>query len=266
MNTPATVSYTHMGNTSIKPRRVSLKVSIKQCSLCLGNTEYYCHHCKGDLCRNCKETHVDVLDTKYHNVTVYRGKFNNSPRREMCPDHQDQVIEMYCEQCDLPVCLQCQKYKQYKLQNIREVYQNKRIEFNNISIRISCQSIYNAQVLLNELKSDFITSHQEVEKLKTAILAMSKRLKDSLNDVQSKISIKYNDALICRLLRQKTQLKRHIAKIQKYEHTYDYSAYRPIEFLRFIKTVCLPQIQDTPYLSQNCHLLLTQKINIKASE
>ena len=54
-------------------------------------------------------------------------------------------------------------------------------------------------------------------------------------------------------------MKRNIAR--KYEHTYEKSANRPVQFLGFVKTVHLPQIQDTPHLSQHCLLLLTQKIN-----
>nr|XP_022312702.1 uncharacterized protein LOC111117756 [Crassostrea virginica]XP_022312703.1 uncharacterized protein LOC111117756 [Crassostrea virginica]XP_022312704.1 uncharacterized protein LOC111117756 [Crassostrea virginica] len=56
-------------------------------------------------------------------------------------------------------------------------------------------------------------------------------------------------------------MKRNIVMIQKYEHRYEKSANRPVQFLRFIKTVHLPQIQDTPLLSQHCLLSLTQKIN-----
>ena len=56
-------------------------------------------------------------------------------------------------------------------------------------------------------------------------------------------------------------MKRHIARIQKYEHRYEKSANRPVQFLRFIKTVHIPQIQDTSQLSQHCLHSLTQKIN-----
>ena len=57
-------------------------------------------------------------------------------------------------------------------------------------------------------------------------------------------------------------MKRNNARIQKYEHRYEKSANRPVQFLRYIKTVCLPQTQDTPHLSQHCLLSLTQKINM----
>ena len=242
---------TRMSDTKQKSDRVSSQVKIKHCSLCPGTTEYYCHGCKGDLCRPCKEMHVDILDIKYLNVTVYTGKFN---RHENFTDHPDAVIEMYCEQCDTPVCSHCRKHQQHKLVNIRTAYQNKLLQFKN--------SLYNAHVILNELNSDLschvMTSHKEINQLKTAMVSMSKRLNNSLDNVQSEISLKYRDLLICR---KKNKMKRNIVMIQKYEHRYEKSANRPVQFLRFIKTVHLPQIQDTPHLSQHLLLSLTQKIN-----
>ena len=145
---------TTISKTVIDANRISSQVKIKHCSLCPGTTEYYCHDCKGDLCRPCEEMQVDILDIKYHNVTLYRGKFNNVLRNEHCTEHPDEVIEMFCEHCDIPVCSHCRKHQQHKLQNIRTTYQNKLLQFNNILINVSWQSIYNAHLILNELKSD----------------------------------------------------------------------------------------------------------------
>ena len=58
---------------------------------------------------------------------------------------------------------------------------------------MSYQSIYNAQVLLNKLKSDFTACHKETDHLKTAMVSMLKRLKNSLDNGQGEISLKYKD-------------------------------------------------------------------------
>ena len=141
--------------------------------------------------------HVDILDIKCHNVTAYRGKINNVPRHEHCTEHPDEVIEMFCEQCDIPVCSHCIKLKQHKLDNTRTPYQNTLIQFNFISINIGCQSIYN--LIFNKIKFDFSTSHLKEEcGFKTAMGTMSKRLKYSMENVQSEIRLKYIDILVCR--------------------------------------------------------------------
>ena len=224
------------------------QVSIKHCSLCPGTTEYYCHDCKVDICRPCKEMHVDVLDIKYHNVTVYSGQFNNVLRSEMCTEHPDQVIAMFCVPSDLLVCFHCRKHRNHIVQYTSTASENKRMQFNNFIINISCQSVFNAHVLLNKLKSDITTCHKEVDQLKTAMVNMSKRLKNSLYNVQGEIRLKYKDLLIWRFLLKNKKMKRNIARIQKYERRYKQFANRPVQFLRFIKTVHLPQIQYTPHL------------------
>ena len=167
--------------------RISSQVSIKHWSICPGTTEYYCHDCKGDLCTPCKEMHVDILDIKYHNVTVYRGKWNNVSRYDNCTEHPDNVFEMHCEQCNIPVCSHCRTHQQHKLENIRTAYQNKILQFNKRLINIGCESIYNAHLILNEHKSEFTTCHKEIDQFKIAMVSMSKSLKNSLDYVQSEI-------------------------------------------------------------------------------
>ena len=60
----------------------------------------------------------------------------------------------------------------------------------------------------------------------------------------------------------KVNQSRFIDKIQKYEERYDHSSYKPVKFLRFIKQVRLPLIQDTPQLTQHCLFSVTQEINM----
>ena len=38
------------------------------------STDNNCHFCHRVFCRQCKETHVIDLDTKYHHVTLYEKK------------------------------------------------------------------------------------------------------------------------------------------------------------------------------------------------
>ena len=102
---------------------ISTKVNVKQCSLYQGDTEYHCGTCDQNLCLPCKNKHNLRMDTKHHNVILYREKLN-SFKIEMCATHPDQVYEMYCETCDLPVCLHCDQHKQHNLQNIRTIYED----------------------------------------------------------------------------------------------------------------------------------------------
>ena len=63
------------------PTRISTQVSVKHCSLCQGDTEYYCFKCQ-DLCIQCKKLHVIDLSTKHHTVTSYAEKMKYPPKQK----------------------------------------------------------------------------------------------------------------------------------------------------------------------------------------
>lgn len=45
------------------------------CSVCPGDTEYFCESCPCNLCVQCNDNHVKDLKTKDHNVMRYSDKF-----------------------------------------------------------------------------------------------------------------------------------------------------------------------------------------------
>nr|XP_022311938.1 uncharacterized protein LOC111117149 [Crassostrea virginica] len=55
----------------------------------------------------------------------------------------------------------------------------------------------------------------------------------------------------------------NISRIQNFEHCYEKFAYRPVMFLRFIKTTSLPKVQDTPHFTPHSMLSMTQEIDVE---
>ena len=88
----------------------SSRCNVKTCSLCPGDTEYYCHICDQDLCLQCKEEHVINLDTLNHNVTIYRQKCTHRLQKETCVRHKNCFYCKYCETCEVPVCDSCSEH------------------------------------------------------------------------------------------------------------------------------------------------------------
>ena len=183
----------------------------------------------------------------------------------MCATHPGQVYEMYCETCDIPVCLHCRKHTHHKLLGIRTVYDDTRKQNEKIITNIRSETLFYA----NSLKNGFKTIvNNDVTALRTkifpnqlnAIKKKSQRLKYSMDIVVGKGSyLKHSH----RCLKQMIQLRRQIAKIQKYEEIYEKSAHRPVQLLQFIKKTHFPQIQDTSNLKKHCPISLTPEINME---
>ena len=244
-------------------------MNVKQCSRCPEYTEYYCHSCQKDLCQRCKLVHVIDLYTKHHEVTIYREKFNYISKREKCFNHRNCIYNKYCEPCEVPVCDSASDHKsqgvfffagmfsKHKVVNISESYHEKRLQHKDYIHGVRSETIYNNLVLLKRLPSDVQTCHCDISRYQYKMIVRGQKVKD-LRD-----SVLLDEIKKIRILFQKIRKRELIARIQNYEENHEQSANRPVQFLRFIKNVRLPKIQDTLHLPRHCKLSITQEINIK---
>ena len=217
-------------------RSISSKVNVRQCSRCQGDTEYHCSTCDQNLCPRCKGIHTISLDTKDHNVTLYREKFKSSYKREMCVKHPDQLYEMFCELSALPVCFHCTEDSQQELRNVKAAYEMKRKQNEEIISSIRSDKLYIAPIVSSKLIKTIINCDKlEVfSRLNFSMLKKAQKLKESLD-------IAFNDRKhlthVDRCLIEWIEIRRHLIKMQKYEHSFEQSANKPAQFLRFIKKV-----------------------------
>ena len=219
----------------MESKLVNTQVKINRCSKCLGYTAYHCRTCGLNLCPHCKRIHTISIDTKEHIVILYREKFNKFYNNEMCATHPDQVYNIYCESCDLPVCLHCTKpHSQHRLQNIRTVYENKRKQNDKKLINIRSETLYSTQALCVGIKSNVTTNPQKMfSKVSIEILEKSQRLKEVMQceymSSEAKLKVKY-------LIRQnqckkRMQKKRHIYNVQRYEYIQEKNVNKAVQFL-----------------------------------
>ena len=93
-------------------------MKVRQCSKCIENTEYFCQDCQHDLCRQCKQTHDFDLETKHHDVTIYREKKDLVLKKEMCKLHSNKPYIKYCKLCGFPFCFSCTEHKSHPVMDI----------------------------------------------------------------------------------------------------------------------------------------------------
>ena len=64
----------------------------------------YCQQCDINLCKTCAGEHL-LDDTKEHKVVPIKQKWN--PKNPLCPKHTTKQCDLYCKQCDNPICALC---------------------------------------------------------------------------------------------------------------------------------------------------------------
>ncbi|XP_078327689.1 uncharacterized protein LOC111117750 isoform X4 [Crassostrea virginica] len=233
------------------PTRISTQVSVKHCSLCQGDTEYYCYGCRQDLCLQCKKLHFVDLSTKHHIVTSYTEKMKYPPKPVKILQSQDpkQVISARSqdpdnhEACVMPFI----EYKPHKF--IPPVWlsplERSEIQRRQYSRRIydlRGETIYYRSVLLEGLRNDRETGHKAV-----TIRGQSKAemrghgLKDLIDDVLA-------GDLEDRCIIQKTRMTRDMTKLLRYYHRFEQLSktmeIRPFKFLRIMTRKHSPRKDD----------------------
>ncbi|XP_056007448.1 uncharacterized protein LOC125653150 isoform X2 [Ostrea edulis] len=227
-------------------RSFTTQCKLRQCSQCQGDTEFYCNTCKRDLCLQCKEKHVIDLDTIYHDVVIYREKFNCFPLRETCVRHPKRKYRMFCDQCNYSVCKRCTDHRTHALVDLRTAYQTKRQQHREIIDNIRSETLYNCRVLLAGIQTDIQTCPPQICHRQSQMSTKAQRLKDLIDTVVCDVQTRYRGLLIDRIQQQKRKMNRQLVHLQNYEDRYEQSANRAVQFLLFIKTSRVPQIKNSP--------------------
>ncbi|XP_078341081.1 uncharacterized protein LOC144627568 isoform X2 [Crassostrea virginica] len=212
--------------------RISTQVSVKHCSLCQGDTEYYCYGCQQDLCIQCKKLHVIDLSSKYHKVTSYTEKMKYPPKQVKTSQSQDPKQDP--EEHEL---MPFNGHRSKKFQppvwlSHLERSEIQRRQYSDRIYHLRGETIYYMSVLLEGLKHDRETGHKAV-----TIRGQSKAelrgqgLKDMIDDVLA-------GNLEDRCIIQKTRMTRHMTKLLSYYHRYkqlsETMETRPFKFLRIM--------------------------------
>nr|XP_022303443.1 uncharacterized protein LOC111110995 [Crassostrea virginica] len=254
------------------PTRIITQVNVKHCSLCQGDTEYYCYKCQQDLCIQCKKLHVIDLSSKHHTVTSYAEKMKYPPKqvkRLQSPDPKQvisaqyqhskqkkrwhsgdskQVISARSQDPEHETCVM--PFTEHKPRTFQppvwlsplERSEIHRRQYSDMIYHLRYETIYYRSVLLERLKHDRKTGHKAVTMRGQSKAGMrGQELKDLIDKVLA-------GDLEDRCIIQKTRMTRHMTKLlgyyRRYEHLNETMETRPIKFLRIMTRKHSPRKDD----------------------
>lgn len=114
------------------------------CDLCIGNelAMSRCENCRLNLCEFCTHAHHKQRKTSFHHMVVLddealgiceqtdmglgggRGAHKKASTRKVlyCEVHSEEVVELHCEDCEIPVCVKCvsKHHSQHQLSSLLE--------------------------------------------------------------------------------------------------------------------------------------------------
>ena len=254
-------------------KNLSSHVNVSCCSLCQGYTEYVCLTCEVKICSTCKMKHLIRLDTKEHNINLYKYKNRVSCTRELCEKHPNQAYEMYCKICELPLCVDCKDHKEHNILDIMAVYE----EHKKIINIVGKDTLYNLQVLLQMIKYEYKNCDKEAGLLTSEMAKKLRKLKAGLNviSLDGYLSSKgIEKSLLKKIQTQIDKMNKHLSKIKMFDNSPHKFSHKPVQFLRFMKKARFPDMKKIPFLVEHFLLLPTEVdlqdliklLNIKTNE
>nr|XP_022336322.1 uncharacterized protein LOC111132791 [Crassostrea virginica] len=251
------------------PTRISTQVNVKHCSLCQGDTEYYCYGCRQDLCIQCKKLHVIDLSTKNHEVTRYIERMKYPPKDESeesgGPDSRDSNKQVKSARSGKSEQVMCVRSRDPVTRPVwlspserSEIHEIERRQYSERISYLRGEIIYNRLVMLKGVRQDLKTGHKAATIRGLSMAGMIGQVtKDKIDEVLA-------GDLEDRCIIQKTRMTRHMTRLLQYVHRYeqlnDIMVKQPIKFLRIIKRKRdSPKIQEILQTHKDQEKLFTQR-------
>lgn len=168
---------------------------VVQCNLCKTSVlTMYCDACHIHLCTACVGEHLSD-DSKEHKVVPFK-KRRSFP---LCQRHSTKTCELFCEQCDSPICVFCisaNEHEQHKKIDIMEWIKSKKAdieedlqelmesilpEYQEIVFQILHEKIFlkfKSQQLKNHIDRHETDWHREIDNI-------IKQLKSNIHEMHS---------------------------------------------------------------------------------
>lgn len=157
-------------------------------------------------------------------MILYREKFNQIRKHDICVRHPSSVYDNYCEVCKIPICTDCTEHRTHTQTDVGTAYEEKR-QNKEIIQQIHNEALPNCFAFQIKIGMNFKTVFPDIANLNLDMLANLEKLTGCLDNVLHNFHMEH------RCMKQKNKIHRCIARTCIYEHVYEHSSDAPIKFL-----------------------------------
>lgn len=189
---------------------------VVRCSLCTNPVALlHCDVCHFYLCKNCVEEHVSDKST-VHKVVSLKQYLST-----ICPIHSNKQCELYCEQCDIPICSLCITSKMHNHHDVIDVmdnFKNKQKNLKRNLQELEKSILPNYQERASSIKvqrSDIMDNSEEITgALKKQGEIWYREIDTIILNLQSEFNTK-NTQCLDLLQREEDKINKHITEISQ---------------------------------------------------
>ena len=158
----------------------------QKCGTCdeNNNATCYCFVCQNFLCKDCFEAHQRLKTTRSHrNVLIDKLQVQDVEeliqRPAMCSQefHENQPLEFYCEECNVPICLKCSvvSHNRHTMTDTQKAAQVQKIQMAEVVKKVKAETV----LYENEIKKQI----ELMDKNKNEILSAERKMSEAVEEM-----------------------------------------------------------------------------------
>nr|XP_034321399.1 uncharacterized protein LOC117687972 [Crassostrea gigas] len=174
----------------------------------------YCDTCSIHLCTTCGGEHL-LDESTEHRVVPFKKRGYTSK----CQKHSLKLCELYCAQCDIPICAQCVSSKEHHLHDVLDILsgiESKRNVVQNDLLELEKCIYPKYEEIASDIHLHKVNLNDNSQKLKTAIDKQGEDLHREINSIVTKLKSDVDEmdsTLLADLNRQEDEITCTISKI-----------------------------------------------------
>ncbi|XP_078329845.1 uncharacterized protein LOC111114739 [Crassostrea virginica] len=154
---------------------------------CQKNGQFYCNDCHQPMCEQCKEEHRKSPNNKNHNIVLYRQRKHRLPT-EKCKLHPTKNVDIFCRECNTPLCLKCflgKEHKGHEFDDLEDIYAEKYALWQGEFSKIQKYFLPTSEDLKIDIKEDVKEIKKIIETIRTSMKDEAESLKNLVDEVTS---------------------------------------------------------------------------------
>lgn len=193
---------------------------IFRCHLCESPfPPLYCDICNVNLCKECAGEHL--LDGSGDHKVVPIKLRRSTPSYPRCQKHCTRQCELYCEQCDIPICAHCvssEDHEAHKKVDVLEKFQKTKESIQTSLQELEKSILIQYQKFASEIPIQRSQIHINSDKLTTALVKLGEDLHKAVDTLISRrkteITRTYSN-LLADLANHESEITKGISEIEQ---------------------------------------------------
>ena len=175
--------------SSVDPVFIPPAQSTVKCDGCdtAFDIDWFCKACPASLCNTCKERHETDRFWGKHTIVPRTGDairtFDSSKVKELCSEHSDREIILYCNKCNVSCCSMCidHAHRQHDIMSIERKYIECEDQINSIANEVEKNTMKELQEKIDDIQKTFELCKKNYTEVKNKVNEFRRNLKDAVD-------------------------------------------------------------------------------------